>query len=348
MKEENPPAPVRQLSVIIPFYQRTPGLLAGAVRSVAAQRLPWPLRVELIVVDDASPLPAEAELASVELPDWIDLRILRQDNAGPGAARNCGLDAMRPESRFVAFLDSDDRWTPDHLRMGIEALECGHDFYFCDSDMPPDTLFGGLALFEQARHLPAFDPVEGCPDLLRFRPDRLGWHMVEEYLCQTSAVILRADAVGALRFEERLRYAGEDWLMWVRIAHGGGGVCFSRAVNSLRGEGINLYRDAHERLDSPNVRRLLAMILANRLMGRTPGLSDEARALTRRRMAMFRQEIAAILMHPALYRRLRSGQAWRIVGRAYAALGLRTPGLWMQIIARKFRPRRTAYQEQAA
>src|SRR3546814_10599300 len=72
----------KRISVVIPFFQRKRGLLREAVRSVACQYLPWSAEVELIVVDDGSPVAAQLDLDNLALPDWIRLRILRQANAG--------------------------------------------------------------------------------------------------------------------------------------------------------------------------------------------------------------------------------------------------------------------------
>ena len=94
------------ITVIIPYYQRTPGILAKALASIAAQQ-DSPLPVHVIVVDDASPVPAAAEIADIEGPPYT-LQVIVQPNGGPGAARNTGLDNAPKETKYIAFLDSDD------------------------------------------------------------------------------------------------------------------------------------------------------------------------------------------------------------------------------------------------
>jgi GT2 family glycosyltransferase len=89
-------------SVIIPAYNRA-DLLAQAMESVLAQTM---ADLELIVVDDGSTDNTPAVLASY----GDKLIALRQDNAGPGAARNAGI--ARAAGRYVCFLDSDDLWFP--------------------------------------------------------------------------------------------------------------------------------------------------------------------------------------------------------------------------------------------
>ena len=93
------------VSVIIPVFNGT-ALLASAVRSVLAQS--WSA-IEIIVVDDGSS--DDIQRAVDSLP--VDVLFIRQPNAGPAAARNRGISVASGE--FIAFLDVDDLWTPDHL-----------------------------------------------------------------------------------------------------------------------------------------------------------------------------------------------------------------------------------------
>ncbi|QJR02119.1 glycosyltransferase family 2 protein [Sphingobium yanoikuyae] len=328
---------VRRIAVIIPYFQRERGILQQALRSIVAQTFTAPTEVELLIIDDSSPIPAQDELADMELPPWLNLRTVQQSNAGPAAARNHGLDQIGPDIDYVAFLDSDDSWAPDHLQQGVDALELGHDFYFCDSAMPPSSLFASLTLFAQGANEDAFEPLPLGGQIYRLQPDRAGQFMVQEYLCQTSAVILRRRAMRDLRFEERLRYAGEDWLMWVRLAHSVEGICFSKLAKAQRGEGINLYRDAHERLGAKNLRRLMSMVLANRLMKITPGISAAAACLTDQRIMILRREMAAILLHPRVYQGLKNGEQRRIILDAYRLMNVSLLPLWRDIIIRKMR-----------
>lgn len=122
-------APV--IAVIIPFFQREPGLLAQCVRSILDQ--PDAPSYRIIVVDDGSPIAAEAELAELVPVAGDRLRIIRQTNAGPGAARNRGLDEVPPGTRYVAFLDSDDTWRGPFLADAVHALDRGYELFFGNS-----------------------------------------------------------------------------------------------------------------------------------------------------------------------------------------------------------------------
>lgn len=113
---EEPAAPL--ISIVIPVYNRQ-ATIGAALLSLAAGRRQ---DVEIIVVDDgssdASVEAAEAAIAEGELAGIA--RVLRQDNAGPGAARNAGANQAR--GRYLAFFDSDDRWFPWTLDVALQAL----------------------------------------------------------------------------------------------------------------------------------------------------------------------------------------------------------------------------------
>lgn len=97
-----------KVSVIIPFYSTKSGLLLRSVESVLNQSIS---NIEVIVIDDHSPVTAVQELASLK-----DSRvsIIRHDkNTNGGIARNTGIDNASGE--FIAFLDYDDIWYSDKL-----------------------------------------------------------------------------------------------------------------------------------------------------------------------------------------------------------------------------------------
>ena len=100
------------VSVIIPVYNGE-SFLAEAMASVLGQGYP---ALEVIVVDDGS-TDATAAVAR-RLP--CDVRLFKQANAGPAAARNRGI--RNASADFVAFLDVDDLWPPGTLSMLMSEL----------------------------------------------------------------------------------------------------------------------------------------------------------------------------------------------------------------------------------
>ena len=95
-------------SIVIPTYNRA-HTIGEAIRSCRDQSHD---DFELVIVDDGSTDDTEAVIRSIGDPR---IRYLRRDNGGPAAARNTGIDAAR--GRYIAFLDSDDRFAPEKLQV---------------------------------------------------------------------------------------------------------------------------------------------------------------------------------------------------------------------------------------
>ncbi|MFA5963288.1 MAG: glycosyltransferase family A protein [Sphingomonas sp.] len=102
-----------RVSVIIPNYNRA-GMIGETIANMERQTL---TPHEIIVVDDGSSDGSVDFLRS--LGDRI--RLVVQDNAGPGAARNAGLAIATGD--YIQFFDSDDLCTPDKIECQSRALE---------------------------------------------------------------------------------------------------------------------------------------------------------------------------------------------------------------------------------
>jgi glycosyltransferase involved in cell wall biosynthesis len=120
-------------SVIIPTHNRREHLMA-CLASVSAQRR---RPDEVIVVDDGSTDGTLAALAGID-----SVTVIRQPNAGAGAARNRGAAAASGD--YLAFLDSDDLWFPWSLET-LAALIARHD--------RPSLLFARFADFADPAEL---------------------------------------------------------------------------------------------------------------------------------------------------------------------------------------------------
>jgi len=106
-----------KVSVIIPSYNRVK-LLDRAIRSVLRQTAAC---AEIIVVDDGSTdQTAECVRNLAETSD-IPIHYFHQDNMGPAAARNLGI--QQAQSALIAFLDSDDHWRKDKLACQLGAMQ---------------------------------------------------------------------------------------------------------------------------------------------------------------------------------------------------------------------------------
>lgn len=115
------PNQLAPVSVVIPHYNAVKEL-ARALESIRAQSTQ---PKEVIVVDDHSPLSAGRQLDEVcsayAGEDFTVRLITLPQNCGPGTARNIGWDAA--ECDYVAFLDADDAWHEDKVRLQYGVME---------------------------------------------------------------------------------------------------------------------------------------------------------------------------------------------------------------------------------
>lgn len=225
------------IAVVIPYYQRSAGVLRKALASIASQR-GCPMPVHVIVVDDASPVPAGPEIESLGgLP--CEIQAVSQANGGPGAARNRGLDEVPQGTRYIAFLDSDDEWTPDHLARAVCALEAGYDFYFADHYQLDQTTgaFARGGKIQIGEH-PALPHAQ--PGLHAYQGDMVD-QIIRGNLIGTSTVVFRRERFGEKRFKVEFTNAGEDYLFWLDLAHNGARIAFSAQCEARYGHGVNVY-----------------------------------------------------------------------------------------------------------
>ena len=142
------------MTVVIPCFNHG-RYLGEAVASVLEQEGGEPA---IVVVDDGSTEP-ETESALAALPDSVE--VIRQENAGPAAARNAGF--RRAETPYVLPLDADDRLPADALS-DLQAI--------LDSDPRAGYAYGVMRFFEDWSgevRFPDYDPYR-----LLYRPI-VGW-----------------------------------------------------------------------------------------------------------------------------------------------------------------------------
>ncbi len=210
-----------RVSVVVPTFNRA-GALCEAVESALAQSYQ---DFEIIVVDDGS-TDDTPRIVRERFGRDPRVRCLRRPNGGPAAARNDGIRQARGD--LVAFLDSDDLWRPDKLRLQVEQLDGRPEaaLSFCD------------ALTEGGR------PGAGTRfQGKRFRGDTSMRGIVEWSfpMCTPSVVVRRTvlDAVGL--FDESFA-CNEDWDLWIRIAARYPLVFIDRPLLTIRRGDDNLSR----------------------------------------------------------------------------------------------------------
>ena len=109
------------VSTIIPVFNR-PDLVRSAVQSVLQQTY---RPIEILLVDDGSTDDTPGVLAALQRESPEEVRVLRQSNAGPGAARERGRLAAR--GAYIQYLDSDDWLLPNKFADQVAALEASPD-----------------------------------------------------------------------------------------------------------------------------------------------------------------------------------------------------------------------------
>jgi glycosyltransferase involved in cell wall biosynthesis len=181
-----------KVSVIIPTYNRA-GTLSECVESVLGQTFQ---DYELIVVDDGS-----TDDTREALERYRDkLHYIYQENQGPSRSRNRGISEARGE--LIAFLDSDDVWTPDKLEKTVPALE---------GDADAGIIFTNVIFQGPGGEIVRVTEYGGLTQ------GQLRDMMMERTLIVTSSAVVRRrvfEEIGV--FDETLTYA-EDWDMFYRI-----------------------------------------------------------------------------------------------------------------------------------
>ncbi len=195
------------VSVIIPAYQEAERI-REALDSVFAQTYP---NFEVVLVNDGSP-DTEA-LEQVIRSYGARLIYVRQENRGPSGARNTAIRTAR--GKYIACLDSDDIYLPEHLARLVPLLEeHGLDLVYCDSNFIRDGMHVGRSFERQPQSPPVtFEKL-----------------LTEECAVTTSAVVASRQAmIGAGLFDERYRRS-EDFDLWLRMAFRGAKMDLLRQV----------------------------------------------------------------------------------------------------------------------
>ena len=120
------------ISVIMPVYN-VEAYVGEAIASVIGQSFAnW----ELIIIDDGG---CDASMVICRMFADKRIRIITQANRGLAGARNTGIAAA--QGRYIALLDSDDRWHPDKLLMHMIHLE---------ADASVDVSYAGSRMIDAA------------------------------------------------------------------------------------------------------------------------------------------------------------------------------------------------------
>ncbi len=272
--EADPPL----VSVIVPTFNR-PDMLEGCLESILAQTF---ARYEVIVVNDAG---AEVEAIVAGLNTRGNLVYARHGrNRGLAAARNTGIRLAR--GKYIAYLDDDDRFHPDHLETLVGATEDGkYKVVYSDAYRVRQSRIDGVYV-ETGRDVQySFD----------FDADRI---LAENFIPVLCFLHEKACLDDSGPFDESLRVL-EDWDLWIRMSRAHAfrhvpkvtcefvwkedGSTMTSSRTSAFWETIERLFRKHAALakDNPRVlsaqRQVLRMIRANRAIARAADLYREGR-----------------------------------------------------------------------
>lgn len=192
-----------RVTVIIPLYNKAP-FIARALDSVLAQTFRG---FEVIVVDDGS---TDGGPEIVERYRDRRLRLIRQANAGPGAARNHGI--RESKAAYVAFCDADDEYLPQFLERALTTLD---HFPECDA--------AATAYFEGSEHTDTVPRWEKAG--ITHGPYRLPGSIPVQLLASavnflwSGSTVCRRDVVlryGGFYARTRCTW-GEDGYLWTQV-----------------------------------------------------------------------------------------------------------------------------------
>jgi glycosyltransferase involved in cell wall biosynthesis len=187
--QEFPPV----VSVIIPTYNRG-HCLSESIDSVLSQEY---RQIELIVVDDGS-TDETCELVA-KYPDLVYHRL--EKNSGVSHARNLGVELARGE--LICFLDSDDLWQKNKLKIQVDWMQAHPDCKICYSD--EIWIRNGVRVNPMKKHRKySGDIYQQCLALCIVSP---------------SSVMLRSSLLQEVGGFDETFPVCEDYDLWLRIAH---------------------------------------------------------------------------------------------------------------------------------
>lgn len=185
------------VSVVIPTYNRG-NCLSRALESLQSQTYThW----EAVIVDNHSVDNTDEIVAKF---NDSRIKLLKIHNNGVVAtSRNMGIS--NAEGEYVAFLDSDDWWSPQKLNISMRYLQCGHDIVYHDlylvSSAKQKLFLKKIKTFELIA--PVFDNL-----------------LLNGNALSNSSVVVRKDllnSIGGLSEEKEL-IGAEDYDAWLKIS----------------------------------------------------------------------------------------------------------------------------------
>ncbi len=301
-------------AVVIATYQ-SEATIAAAIESVLAQTRPADA---IIVCDDGSTDGSAAALA----PYRDRITLIRQENAGPAAARNTAARAAH--SDFVVILDSDDVYEQERLEAIAELATLRPDIDLISTDVVGELDGKALELESEIVRFPT-DVESQRREILR-----------HSFL--TCPAIRRERLLSIGGYDEAFRYGGEDWDLWIRLIRSG-------SLAGLVNEPLYVYRLRADSLTGDNARSRYQRVAVLEKHRGDPSLSVQELAIVdegirlHSRDAVLIEAQQAILERSSRARRLAlrivTGRSFSLRSRLKAMLSFAAPGLSRRFLMRR-------------
>ena len=184
------------VTVVIPAFN-SEQYIGEALLSIRDQSL---REFEVIVVDDGS-TDGTLDVAD-NFKATLDIKLLKQGNAGPAAARNAGI--RRASGRYCAFLDADDVMLPERLAAQLDLFEKDNALGLVHTDL---MTFDDRGMIHKTKH--AFSKPCGGMVL-----DRL---LLDNFITTSTVMAPKKRLLEAGLFDES-RHISEDFELWLRMS----------------------------------------------------------------------------------------------------------------------------------
>lgn len=205
-----------KVSVIIPAYNAAL-FIEDAINSVLGQYYIGP--IEILVVDDGSSDHTKKVVSemSCRYPHIIPLSNERKK--GPSGARNTGL--LSASGNYIAFLDADDIWLPDHLESGVRFLEANDnaDIVFFNFDIAEMETKKRISDWFTERQFAKKLKTRELGDRFHLIVDDMFNALLTESFIHLQSMIIRKEALGELLFNEDIQRS-EDRDFAIRLYAG--------------------------------------------------------------------------------------------------------------------------------
>ena len=189
------------VSIITPVYNGQ-DFLDRSIKSVLAQTYEnW----ELLLIDDGSS-DNSVQIIKYYLEDNRIKLLRNESNSGIPTTRNKGIENSTGE--FIALLDQDDEWLPHKLEKQVNKfLEIDDSFGLIYSNVEVRTDQGILA--DQKKEIEPEASIQSNLELMLSR----------NLITSPTAMVKRKALEEVGLFDESIRWGGDDYDLWIRIAH---------------------------------------------------------------------------------------------------------------------------------